>query len=136
MIKFLKYIVILSLLLGLGCKREYTTEPESGKYGGKWLWVKSVGGKSGVEIKPEEGTKIVRYYKNDTFRLYRNDTLKVLAEYEINGQIQDLDKIVYSDIRTFDYYFDPEIEYARLDSAGLQVWDGLIDGYFSFFTRD
>jgi hypothetical protein len=132
------FIIIIFSLLSVRCN--LNKNPISGysnKYEGKWHWIRTVGGIFPRVITPEEGAiTIIQYDNKNTFRLFRNDTLKVMAKYTIEQKDRDRDKISYSNIVTYDYNFYQDTEYLKVYGDTLDIWDGMIDGYFSLYLKE
>lgn len=133
-----RFIVLLGLLLFVTCT--VNRDPLSNsydKYEGSWRWIKTIGGFAPRVITPEEGqTVIIRYDDQLKYRLFRNDTLKVSAHYSIEKTDHYGDKFIYTHISTYDYHFDRESEFATLHGDTIEIWDGMIDGYFSWYVRE
>ena len=109
----------------------------SSKYEGKWRWIKTVGGFAPIVITPDEGTTVIIKYDNkNTFKLFRNDTLKVSAKYNIEQTDYYRDKILYLNIVTYDYHFNRDYEYVYLSGDTLDIWDGAMDGFFSWYIKE
>jgi hypothetical protein len=134
----LNYIlkILFPLFFLTGCLNENPVENNFNKYNGTWLWLKTVGGFAPRIFEPEDGITIkIGYDGFNFFKVLRNDSLKVIAHYKIEEADHNLDKISYSNIRTYGYRFDVQMEFAQIKSDTLEMWDGVIDGYFSFYKR-
>ena len=134
---FFLLLNLCTIVLILQCSEDQN--PVSGtikSYTGSWRWIRTTGGIGGQTTVPGEYDVIIRKYdKTQNYRLYHNDSLKVRADYTIEPFEYDLDKISYSNIITYNYYLNREYEYAMIHGDTLQIWDGNIDGYFSWFIK-
>lgn len=132
-------IIIFLFLCGyvfISCSESNSTQSDYYKYKGTWLWLKTTGGFAGTVTTPKEGTSIkISYDEFGRFKEFRNDSLKVIANYNIEEVENNNDKISYSDIATYNFYFNPESDYAQRSNDTLFLWDGMIDGYFSFYKK-
>ncbi|MFW9929229.1 MAG: hypothetical protein ACFFD1_07550 [Candidatus Thorarchaeota archaeon] len=77
----------------------------------------------------------ISFDQHKTFRLFRNDSLKVIAQFSVKEAKYGRDKIVYSDVATYDFNFNAESCYFQINADTLEIWDGMIDGYFSFYKK-
>jgi hypothetical protein len=129
------FIVIFFLLVGCNVDKN-PISIYSGKYEGKWCWIKTEGGLFPKVMTPEEGVTIIIQYNNkNIFRIFRNDSLKVIAHYTIEKADYGRDRISYDNIVTYDYYFNRDTEYAKIYSDTLDIWDGDLDGFFSWYIK-
>jgi len=129
-------ILLLSFSVFINCSEESPTENSYRQYNGTWLWLRTVGGTAPRVFTPPEGVTIkISYNELGIFRKLRNDSIKVMANYSIEVSQYDRDKISYSNITTYDFHFDSSSEYAQLRTDTLEIWDGVIDGYFSFYKK-
>ncbi len=135
---YFSIVGLLFILLFIHC--EVDKSPVSSTlnpYAGTWRWVKTVGGLFPRVITPDEGTTVkINYDYNHSFRLFRNDSLKVMARYEILSAEDYGDQIKYSDIKIYNYQFFQNFEYAQIDTDTLMTWDGMCDGFYSYFIRE
>lgn len=98
--------------------------------------MKTVGGLFPRVITPKNGNAIKIVYDGyGIFGLYRNDSLKVSAIYNVGKIEYGYEKISYSNIMTYNYYFTSMQEYAKVRTDTLEIWDGLTDGFFSFYKK-
>ena len=133
---YLNIFCFLFLFLLNACSDENPIVSNSNLYNGDWLWLKSVGGLFPRVVTPKEGMTLqIKIDKQNNYRIYRNDSLKVSANYKIEEVENDWDKLSYSNIITYDYNFNTETDFVKIISDTLKVWDGMIDGYFSFYKR-
>ncbi len=133
---FIKILIILFPILITDCSVDNTEEKTSNKYLGTWVWLKTEGGIGPRIITPADGaTLTVSFYPLSIFRLTHNDTLKVSANYNILVMSNDWDKISYKNITTYNYNFFQNEGYAEINTDTLIIWDGFIDGYFSFYKK-
>ena len=129
-------LYFLFLLLFNTCSKDNPAGSNSTLYSGTWLWLKTVGGIFPRVITPENGMSLKVSFDNlNNYKIYRNDSLKVSANYKIEEDEYDWDKISYSNIVTYDYNFNTDTDFAEIHSDTLQIWDGMIDGYFSFYKK-
>ncbi|MGA9291025.1 MAG: hypothetical protein WBV81_00430 [Ignavibacteriaceae bacterium] len=121
----------------ISCSEPGPTETGSNKYAGSWLWLKTEGGFFTRIIKPKDGISVIISYDNfGKFTEYRNDSLKVIAGYCLGQGEHTQDKITYSNIITSDnFYFDSMPDYPAVQNDTLVLWDGMMDGFFSFYKR-
>jgi len=106
-------------------------------YIGTWNWFKTVGGFFPTIRTPEDGRTItIHFTKRNIFSLYFGDTLKVVARYKIEPAEHDQDKITYSNITEYDYHFENNPVFARISLDTLRIWDGQMDGFFSYYTKE
>jgi hypothetical protein len=80
---------------------------------------------------------IIQFDHKNNFKLFRNDTLKVNAKYEIE-RMEDYngDRILYTNIVTYDYKFNREYEYPYLHGDTLELWDGMDDGNTRIYIKE
>lgn len=129
-----KVIFLFFLLLSAGC--DSPTESSYGKYIGTWQWLKSSGGFAGREIYPDKGITVkIIYGTQYSFKVLQNDSLKVQANYRFEKSTYGYDKIVYSNIITFNYYFYETECLARVSTDTLISTDGYADGYTSYYKK-
>ena len=134
--KYFGIILVLCSVLMLYCSEENPSESIYNKYQGTWLWFRTVGGIVPRVITPKEGVTIkISYDKKGLFRKFRNDSLKVTANYNIEDSDYNRDKISYSNVVTNDYHFDSKYQFLRLTADTLNIWDGVDDGFFSFYKK-
>ena len=109
----------------------------SDKYEGKWRWIQTAGGLFPSVSTPKDGLiLIIQYDKENKFRIFKNDTIKVIADYTYEKADSLRDKISYKNIVTYDFYFNRNYEYAYLHGDTLEIWDGMFDGYFSWYIKE
>lgn len=133
------YIILLSFLLPflfITCSENNPVENNFTSYSGTWLWLKTEGGLFPRVTIPEEGMTLKISFDNlNNYKIYRNDSLKVSANYEIEEVENDWDKISYSNITTYNFNFNTDKELSIIHSDTLEIWDGMIDGYFSLYKK-
>ena len=129
------FIIIFAASITYNCSESNPTESAFGKYQGSWVWTKTVGGFFPRVILPNMGHRIVRSYLANTFVLTENSDFKMTANIKIQNSEFGDEKVTYSNIKTYDYYFDDRPEYISVKSDTMVVWDGMIDGFYSFFER-
>jgi hypothetical protein len=133
---FLLFIFVLFFII-INCSLD--KNPVSSyfnKYEGKWRWIKTTGWFA--TSLPEEGhPMIIQFDHKNNFKLFRNDTLKVNAKYEIE-RMEDYngDRILYTNIVTYDYKFNREYEYPYLHGDTLELWDGMDDGNTRIYIKE
>jgi hypothetical protein len=130
-------IIILLIIIWLftSCSENSPTENNFSSYYGTWLWLKTEGGFSPRVFTPKEGTTLKLYFDSfNNFRIYRNDSIKVAANYRIQNS-QYGDKISYSNVTSYNYTFYQDTGFGRIYSDTLYIWDGAIDGFFSFYKK-
>lgn len=126
----------LFLFLFITCSEENPIGNNFNSYSGNWLWLKTEGGFFPRVITPEDGMTLKISFDNlNNYKIYRNDSLKVVANYKIEEVENDWDKLSYSNIITYDYNFNTDTDFVEIHSDTLQIWDGMIDGYFSFYKK-
>ena len=134
-----KYYFLFTIIFFISC--DFDKNPiasDSNKYVGKWIWIKTVGGILPIVTEPEEGILIyIQYDIKNVFKIFRNDTLKVKAKYVIE-RMEDYngDRILYTNIVTYEYRFNREYEYPYLHGDTLEIWDGIDDGYTCFYIKE
>jgi len=129
-----KLIIILIVLVSFSC--ENSTEVKSEKFIGEWSWKKTDGGIMGKTIEPQEGTSIViSFESNGVYKIFRNDTLKLIANYKISKGIDNTERISYSNIKTIDFKFHQEYDFATISGDTLVLWDGSDDGFYSYYIK-
>ena len=134
-IYLIRIVSLLFILPFAGCSENSPTENNFSSYYGTWLWLKTEGGFAPRVFTPKDGTTIKLYFDSfNNFRIYRNDSLKVTANYKIENS-KFGDKISYSNTAVNNYTFYPDTGYGRIYSDTLRVWDGAIDGFFSFYKK-
>ena len=132
----IKILCFIFLFLFNTCSDENPVSSNTNQYYGSWVWLKTVGGFAPRVIVPAPGTELkisFDYFNN--YKLYLNDTLKVSANYKIEVVENGWDKLSYSNIVTYNYNFSGYNEFIEKHSDTLQAWDGMIDGYFSFYKK-
>lgn len=133
-------IFITTFLLLMNCTvNKNPISSDTNPYVGTWRWIKTVGGLFPRVITPGEGLTIKINYDNSyTYRVFRNDILKMISHYKIKPiEYYYYDnKILYTNIVTYNYHFNQDAEYARIYSDTLEIWDGMIDGYFSWYIKE
>jgi hypothetical protein len=133
---YLFLILISFVFLFISCSEKNPVENNESKYSGTWIWLNTVGGIFPRKFTPAEGGPLkISFDEQHLFRKYRNDSLKVICNYNIEEVKNNRDKISYFNVTTYDYYFTSEPEYVNLKNDTLEIWDGVIDGYFSFFKK-
>jgi len=134
---FLFFIIILFFLI-MKCSSD--KNPLSGyeyKYEGIWRWIRTTGFPVPEENAPKEGLVIIIQFDDENeFTLFRNDTLKVNAQYKIEKTVNNIDRILYTNIVTYNYHFNREYEYPYLHGDTLEIWDRLDDGYTRFYVKE
>ena len=134
--RFLRILILLFLIATFNCSEDNPVGSEADKYYGVWTWMKTVGGIFPTVREPENGDVIKIYFDdNEIFKLVKNDSIKVFSKYIVEEKENEWDRITYSNIKTYNYYFNPSINYTQLKSDTLIIWDGYMDGYFSFYKR-
>jgi hypothetical protein len=133
---YLPVIVSLFSIILMSCSDNDSTQSDYYKYKGTWLWLKTEGGFIGEVKTPEEGTSLkIILDEFGRYRLFRNDSIKVIANFKIQKTENSYDRISYFDVTSFNYYFTAESNYANRRNDTLMLWDGMDDGYFSFFKK-
>ena len=134
---YLCAFLLLCACVFYSCSKENSTESNYSKYEGTWLWYRTVGGFAPRVITPKEGTTIkIRFDRFGFFKKFRNDSLKVCAKYSFEKAEWDCyDRIVYTDIVTFNYTFNADYDHAQLTTDTLMIWDGAFDGYSSWYKK-
>ncbi len=131
-----KIFSFLIICVFTSCSIDNPVEYNIGKYYGTWLWLQTEGGFFPRIITPNPGTSVKISFKYlNTFQLIRNDSLKVTANYSLEINKNNWDKISYYNLKTFDYSFDTNAVYTQIHSYSLTIWDGAFDGFFSFYKR-
>jgi hypothetical protein len=129
-------VILLCFYFFISCSEAGPIENNFNKYNGTWLWFQTVGGLFPRVFRPHDGETIkISYNMPDKFKIYRNDSLKVIASYLIEQTEHNRDKISYYNVITDDFYFSSEPDYAALRTDTLELWDGMIDGFFSFYKK-
>ncbi|MFA6598409.1 MAG: hypothetical protein WCS69_11840 [Ignavibacteriaceae bacterium] len=131
------YILLFFCFSLVSCFDDDAIEYNITKYNGKWLWLKTVGGFGPTLSTPKEGETIKISFDDhlSEFSISRNDTTKVTAKFKVEKAEDGRDKISYTNVATWDYYFNSEPNYTQIKTDTLEIWDGMIDGYFSFYKK-
>jgi len=120
----------------MSCSDNDSLQSDYFKYKGTWLWLKTEGGFIGEVTTPEEGTSVkINFDEFGRYRLFRNDSIKVSANFKIQKTEDGYDRISYFDVTSFNFHFAAESNYAKRTNDTLTLWDGMADGYFSFFKK-
>lgn len=134
--QYLRIILLFCFVVIISCSEENYLESSSIKYHGTWLWFRTVGGIFPKVFTPEEGTTIkVNFNKQGIFKIFRNDSLKVIANYKVEALEHNRDKISYFNVVTNNFYFNSRTDYVQIKKDTLEIWDGMFDGYFSFYKK-
>jgi hypothetical protein len=132
-IKALSFFV---LFLSITCSEDNPVEINYTSYNGTWLWLKTEGGYAYHLITPGDSLTVIAIYNNFGEHLYyRNGSLKVSARYEIQESEYARDKIIYSNIHKYNWDFYTNPVYAEIQSDTMKIWDGMIDGFFSYYKK-
>lgn len=130
------FIPFFCIYIFICCSEMGPTGDSFTKYNGTWLWLYTVGGFAPRIYRSPNGSTIkISYDKFGKFKIYRNDSLKVIASYYIEQAEHNCDKLFYSNVVTSNFYFDSEPDYPTIQTDTLVLWDGMIDGYFSFYKK-
>jgi hypothetical protein len=133
--KNLSVTLFLCLVIFTYCA-DNTTESSINKYQGKWQWYKTAGGFAPRIITPAEGYRlIVRFDALGRFMIIVNDTVKVEANYFTGETLWSYEKLIFTDLVTYNYHFDSENQYAKVHSDTLEISDGAMDGFTSFYRK-
>ncbi len=129
-------IIFLISFIFVSCSENNSTQSDYYKYKGTWLWLKTVGGFGGTVTNPQEGTSLkINFDEFSRYRIFRNDSLKVIASYYVEPTDYGNDKISFVNVTTFNYHFSSAPEYVKIKNDTLSSWDGMMDGYISFFKK-
>ncbi len=132
----LRIFILLFIIVTSNCSEDNPVGTGTYKYLGVWTWMRTVGGIFPTVREPENGEVIKIYFDdNKVFKLVKNDSIKVFSKYLVEEKENEWDRITYSNIKTFNYYYNTTLNFAQIKSDTLIIWDGYIDGYFSFYKR-
>lgn len=126
-----RYIFLCFLLFVVTCKENSTQAPNDSGLVGTWLWKQTTGGIGGWTTFPPGNNKyLLRITKDNNFIESRNDTITFSDNF-----VTYIDSTYKKQVIDFinSKRFSMVIE--RISSDSLSLWDGFIDGYFSFYTR-
>ena len=126
-----RYIFLGLLLFAIACKESSTQAPSENGLVGTWLWKQTTGGISGSTTFPSGNNKyLLQITKDNLFIESRNDTITFSDNFTTY-----IDSTYKSQIIDFvnSKRFSMIVE--KVSSDSLSLWDGFIDGYFSFYTR-
>ncbi|GEM_PF-3015267 len=133
---FVSACILILLISSLSCTDDIVQSSNDG-LNGEWQWIKTEGGFAPHVIVPEPGTSlIISFQYNRNFILFRNDSIKVTAKYdEADYENNWNKKITFKNINTFNYSFEFDSVFVKIDSDTLTIWDGMFDGFFSYYLK-
>ena len=129
--KVVKYIFLGSLLFTFACTDSSTEATNDNGLVGLWKWNQTTGGIVGSTTYPTDNNKYLLQITIDNhFIESRNGTITFFDSFDTyvdktyNAQVID-----FVNSKRFSYVV------TKVTSDSLILWDGFIDGYFSFYTR-
>jgi hypothetical protein len=125
------HILFSLLLLTIACKENSTQAANQSGLVGKWLWKQTTGGIAPRTFYPAgNNIYLLQITKDNNFIESRNDTV-TFSDYFIIY----IDTTYKEQIIDFTNSNRNNIEVNKVSSDSLTLWDGMFDGYFSFYTR-
>jgi hypothetical protein len=130
MTNVIKCSLLASLFFTIACKDSPSESPSTNTFIGTWLLKQKTGGIGGGTIYPGNDVYVLRITDEQAFVESRNDTITFSDRF-----ITYVDATHRSQVIDFinSRRFSVIVSQASTDS--LVLWDGFIDGYFSFYTR-
>lgn len=124
-----RYIFVSVLLFSFACKENSTQVLTKNGIHGNWLLQQTSGGIGGGTTYPNS-KYLVQITEDNTYTESRNDTVVFSGKFNLYTDSTYNKKIIdFIDSKRFSMV----IEKISIDS--LVLWDGFVDGYFSFYTR-
>ena len=126
----LKYSLLALLLLVVACKESPTGTPNGNSLVGNWSLTQKTGGIGGSTTYPGSDIYILHITNENGFVESRNDTITFSDRF-----ITYIDTTYESQVIDFVNSRRSSMVVSKVSSDSLSLWDGFIDGYFSFYTR-
>lgn len=124
-------ILFSLLLLIIACKENSTQATNQSDLVGTWLWKQTTGGIAPRTFYPTgNNIYLLQITKDNNFIESHNDTV-TFSDYFITY----IDTTYREQIIDFTNSNRHNIVVKMVSSDSLSLWDGMIDGYFSFYTR-
>lgn len=128
---------IISLIVGIfffsfACKDSSTQPTNESDLVGTWLLKQQTGGFAGQTYYPPEGTTFLLQVTDDNrFVESRNDTVTFSDRFIVHiDSVENVQLIDFIDSKRTSVFVQ------KVTSDSLTLWDGMMDGFFSFYIRE